>query len=95
MSYLSWISHLPKDVLAGAAAVFLLLLFLLWMRFGRRHYLIVKKSDATQLITYELGRIADALDRLAVVNEPSPPPGEQAQTQTHKRLSLSIFGRGI
>jgi len=95
MQYVTWILNLPRGVLIGAGAVVILLLIWSWARFGRRHYLVVKKSDATQLITYELGRIADALERLS--SSPLPPPlrAEEANPAPNpsRRISMSMFGR--
>jgi hypothetical protein len=62
--YLSWIENLPRGVLIGLAVVAVMLFFWVWANYGRRHYLVIKKSDATHLIIYELGRIADSLERL-------------------------------
>ena len=64
MHYLSWIENLPAELVIGTAAVLVLLLIWIWANYGRRHYLVIKKSDATQLIVRELGRIADSLERL-------------------------------
>ncbi|HKV05267.1 MAG TPA: hypothetical protein VJO53_09200 [Candidatus Acidoferrales bacterium] len=94
MQYVNWLLSLPRGVLAGAAAVVVLLVIWSWARIGRRHYLVVKKSDATQLVTYELGRIADALERLSSL----PPPHEvapSAEVNSTKRVDLSMFGREI
>ncbi len=94
MHYVSWILNQPREVLVGAVAIFFLLVFWIWVRFGHRQLVVVKQSDATQLITYELGRIADALDRLSSL----PPPREtlrptEAGASQEKRISMSMFGR--
>jgi hypothetical protein len=94
MHYVYWVLSLPRGVLIGAGTVVVLLLMWSWARFGRRHYLVVKKSDATQMITYELGRIADALERLS--STPLPPlRAEEANTSPNpaKRINMSMFGR--
>ena len=72
MHYLSWIENLPRELVVGAAAVVVLLLIWIWARYGRRHYLVIKRSDATQLVVRELARIADALERLERIPRQEP-----------------------
>jgi len=65
--YLLWVENLPRGVLIGSAVAAVMLFVWIWANFGRRQYLVIKKSDATHLIIYELGRIADSLERLETV----------------------------
>jgi len=59
MPSLPSIPHVPREVLIAIAAVVALLVLWLWARSGR--YVAIRKSDASEALTSELGRIADAL----------------------------------
>ena len=93
MPSLPAIPYLSRGVLFAAGAVVVLLLVWLWAHYGRRRYLVIGKSEATEAIAYELGRIANALERLSIPHEtqPSAPVGEEKSPQ---RVNwLSMFGR--
>jgi hypothetical protein len=84
-------------------------IILVWvvMRFGRRRQVVLGRSQTTEIIAYQLERIADALDRKTiapVVREPQGAPEAQSmrdmpvrqeeRRQAARDLSaLSIFGR--
>jgi len=78
MPSLPAIPPVPREVLLGIGAVVVLLALWVWARYGRRHYMMIQKSSATDSIAYELGRIATALERLATVATPrdAQPPAE-------------------
>ncbi len=59
--------HLPREVIVATGVVGVLFLLWLWVHFSRRHLVVIKKSDTTELLAIELGRIADSLERLAAV----------------------------
>ncbi len=87
------IPHVPREVLVAIGAVVVLLALWLWARYGRRRYVVINKSSATESIAYELGRIATALERLATVATPreAQPPAEE---QPPRRVNwFSMFGR--
>jgi hypothetical protein len=84
------IAALPKQLLVALGAVAALLIIWLWARYGRRRYLVIKKSDATEALTHELSRIADALERLAVPRETQP---TEEQKPPRRVNWMSMFGR--
>ncbi len=93
MRFLDSIQQLPREALVAIGVVIALLLLGLWVYYTRRHYVVIRRSDATQTIASELGRIADALERLAILAAPreSQPPVE---SQPPRRENwLSMFGR--
>jgi hypothetical protein len=49
----------------AAGVVVALLVEWLLLRLGRRRYLVLGQSEATQLAIVHIGRIADSIDRLA------------------------------
>jgi hypothetical protein len=61
--------HLPTSVYFAAGVVVVLLVEWLLLRLGRRRYLVLGQSEATQLAIIHIGRIADAIDRLASAME--------------------------
>ena len=83
----SILSH--REVYLAAGAVFVLLLTWIWARFGRRRYVVVRTSEPIQTATLQLGRIADAIEHLAVSIERASPSGDEGG----KRVSVSMFGR--
>lgn len=82
---------MPRELLIGIAAVAILAVFCFWLlvRAGRRRYVTLRQSDTTDMIAYQLGRIADARDRLSVHRE-SPPA---TAGKTTGKIRMSMFGR--
>jgi hypothetical protein len=73
------IPHMSREVLVAIGVVVALLALWIWARYGRRRYVEIRKSGAIDDVSYQLGRIADALERLAVLASPrdsSQPPAE-------------------
>jgi hypothetical protein len=93
MPSLPTIPHLSRGVLFAAGAVVLLLLIWLWAHYGRRRYLVIRKSEATEAIVNELGRIADALERLAIPRETQPSAPVEEEKRPQRVNWLSMFGR--
>ncbi len=62
----------------GVGGVVALLVLWLWARYGRRPYVVINKSDATEAIASELGHIAGALERSATPRESRPPRRRKA-----------------
>ncbi len=90
MPSLPSILHVPREVLVAIGAVVVLLVLWLWVRYGRRRYVVINKSDATEAIISELGRIADALERLAAsaTTRKTEPPAEEKPPRRENWLSL-------
>jgi len=63
------IPHWPTSVYFTAGVVVALLVEWLLLRLGRRRYLVIGQSEATQLVIVHIGRIADSIDRLASAME--------------------------
>jgi hypothetical protein len=89
------------DMLMMLVSVVTGLLFFTALYFSRKRIVVLKKSSGTDQLTFELSRIADALDRIA--NRPAddviaaasrrqqqiqPPPQRES-----KGISYSMFGR--
>ena len=60
--------HLSRDVWIGLGIGFAVALVAMWLLvwFGRRRYVIIGNSPTVEMIAYQLGRIADTLDRLSI-----------------------------
>ena len=89
------------DMLMMYVSIITGLLFWAALYFSRKRIVVLKRSSGTDQVTFELSRIADALERIA--NRPAdeaiaaasrrqqllqPPPQRES-----KNLSYSIFGR--
>lgn len=90
MAFLYSISPLSREGLIVLAIV-VISLFVLWLcgLFSRRRFIIIKKSEETELIAYHLRRIADALERLSASPEMRP----AADVSTGKHAMTSRLGR--
>jgi hypothetical protein len=90
MQFLQSISPLSREGLAVLATV-LVSLIVLWLFgiFSRRRFIVIKKSEETELIAYQLRRIADAMEHFSSAQEPRPP----ADVATERHVRASIFGR--
>jgi len=93
MPSLPSIPHVPRDVLVGIGAVAALLVLWLCARYSRRHYVMIGKSDATEAITSELGRIADALERLAALAAPRETQSPVDERPSRREDWMSLFRR--
>jgi hypothetical protein len=80
----------------------ILVCLLLWgaIYFSRKHVVILRRSSGTDQITFELSRIADALERIAnqpadSVIEAAAPPRQQSEhlSERSKSAAYSIFRR--
>jgi hypothetical protein len=76
-----------------AAAIIAASLLVLWIStlLSRRWFVTIKKSEETELLSYHLGRIAYALERIARAPEPHTQPSLDANTD--KGVNMSMFGR--
>ena len=92
MSFVHSILSLPPGVLLGVSAVVVVLLAL-WLSalFSRWHFVTIKRSEETELITFELRRIADAVERLSSARDTHAQP--PVETPVTRPAGLSMFGR--
>lgn len=90
MQFLQSISPLSREGLAVLATV-VVSLVVLWLFgiFSRRRFIVIKKSEETELIAYQLRRIADAMERFSSSQEPR----SAAEVATERHVRASIFGR--
>ena len=90
MQFLHSISPLSREGLTVIATV-VVSLIVLWLvgLFSRRRFIVIKRSEETELIAYQLRRIADAMERVSSAEEPRPP----VEVPTGRHVSASIFGR--
>jgi hypothetical protein len=93
MHFLNSISPLSREGITLAATI-AASLFALWLCgiFSRRRFIVLKKSEETELIAFQLRRIADAMEQLASVKEPHP-PAPPAEVPAERHVTASIFGR--
>jgi len=91
MPSLPSIPQVPREVLIAIAAVVALLVLWLWARSGR--YVAIRKSDASEALTSELGRIADALERLAALATPHETEPSAEEKPPRRENWLSLFRR--
>ncbi len=94
MPSLQSITSLPREALWAAGAAVSLLVILIWARYGRRRYLVIEHNEAAEIIALQLGRIADAIERLApLLPRPQAPLPPREEEKTTRRVGLSMFGR--
>jgi hypothetical protein len=89
------------DLFMASFSILTGLIFWAILYFSRKRIVVVKRSSGTDQLTYELSRIADALERIA--NRPADraiaaamrgQPLAQPSTQREsKGISYSMFGR--
>jgi len=103
MSFVQSILSLPAGVQFAAAAV-LIILLALWLSslFSRRHFITIRRSEETELIAFNLRRIADALERISgereirtveATPEPAPERSSERPIGMARPVGLSMFGR--
>ncbi len=88
------IPQVPREVLIVIGAVVVLVVLWLGARYGRRRYIVVGKSSASDELLYELSRIASALERLATLATPreTQPPADEEKAP--RRVNwFSMFNR--
>jgi len=92
MSFVHSLLSVPPGVLIAVSAVVVVLLAL-WLSalFSRWHFVTIKRSEETELIAFELRRIADAVERLSSARDTHTQP--PVETPTARSAGLSIFGR--
>jgi hypothetical protein len=91
---------LREGALVGGAVVAGILFLWFLARLSHRPYLVFNQADNPQLVLVQLGRIADALDRIAQSAEKTAPieekhsdaPGEE-KPRAMSAMSMSMFGR--
>ncbi|HEV2520800.1 MAG TPA: hypothetical protein VGT24_00345 [Candidatus Acidoferrales bacterium] len=93
MSFLHPVLSLPPGVLLAVSGI-LIVLFALWLSalFSRRHIVTIKRSEETELIAFELRRIADAVERIASVRE-TQQVQPSVEAPAGRTVGLSMFGR--
>jgi hypothetical protein len=89
------------DIIMTAVSIAVGLVFWTALYFSRKRIVVLKGSQSTDQLTYELSRIADALDRIA--NRPADnllAEATRIQQQTQpsaqrepRGMSYSMFGR--
>ena len=111
MQYVRALLQMPREVwiAAGVGALIALIVAMILMRGGRRRYVFVGASSSTELFAYQVGRVADALERIAYERvstlreapEPERPRKAVASSEAAPssepapahRVSMSMFGR--
>jgi hypothetical protein len=92
MSFLHSMVSFQMGWLIGAAIV-LGVLLVLWLSalVNRKWFVTIKRSEETELMTFHMRRIADAIERLATERESQTQPS--LQTSPSKPIGMSTFGR--
>jgi len=94
MQFLQSITSLPREMLWAAGVVVAFLVILIWARYGRRRYLVIEHNEAAEIIALQLGRIADAIERLApLLPRPQAPLPPREEEKTTRHVAQSMFGR--
>ncbi len=89
------------DMIMTAVSIILGLVFWIALYFSRKRVVVLKRSSGTDQVTYELSRIADALERLANARaDRAIAAAMRRQVQAHPATqrdsngtAYSIFGR--
>jgi hypothetical protein len=83
MHYLTALSQVPREIwiAAGGGAAIAILAVLILFRGGRRRYVLVASSPATEMFAYQLARVADSLERIALAGVSVARQLPQAKTQ--------------
>jgi len=90
MSFVHAVLSLPAGVLLAVSAVVIVLLAL-WLSslFSRWHYVTIRRSEETELISFHLRRLADAVERLSIARETQP----SVETTSARPIGISVSGR--
>jgi len=83
--------HLSRDVWIGLGIGFAVALVVMWLLvwFGRRRYVIIGNSPTVEMMAYQLGRIADTLDRLSMQGaQPQRVLQQSRQTTTEAQREI-------
>lgn len=86
------------DIIMTGVSVVVGLIFWTALYFSRKRIVVLKGSQSTDQLTFELSRIADALDRIAnrppdhLIAEATRFQQPSAQRESHG-ISYSMFGR--
>jgi hypothetical protein len=90
MQFLYSISPLWREGLTIGATVAVSLI-VLWLCgiFSRRRFVVIKRSEETELIAFHLRRIADAMERLSLAEGLRPP----VEAPTERHVGASMLGR--
>lgn len=83
-------NHLMYVYAAAGAVVALLLLYWVASRFVRKRLVVLRRSEVTEQLEYQLGRIADALERLSP--QQFTPFQSSEQPKRHAGVG-SLFGQ--
>jgi hypothetical protein len=89
MSFLNSLLSLPREGLTIAATI-LVALVVVWLctLFSRQRFVTIKRSEETELMAFQLRRIADAVEQIAARSEMQSP----VDSGVSKHLGLSTFG---
>lgn len=60
-----------QAIVVAVAAALVVIVFAIWVGGSRKRYVFIRPSTETEMLAYQLGRIASALERLRSSEEPS------------------------
>jgi len=90
MSSLPSYVQFSREVWIGAGVGFVGAIALMWLLvwFGRRRYVTIGNSPTVEMVAYQLGRIADTLNRISI--QGVPPSREFLQARQNKERQQTI-----
>jgi hypothetical protein len=91
MNYLPSYLQFSREAWIGVGIGFLAAMAVMWLLvwFGRRRHVTIGNSPTVEMIAYQLGRIADSLDRFAIQSA-APLREFQQSRQTTKEAQREI-----
>lgn len=60
-----------QAIVVAVAAALVVIVFAIWVSGSRKRYVFIRPSTETEMLAYQLGRIASALERLRSSEEPA------------------------
>lgn len=88
------------DIFMTALSLVIGLVFWVALYFSRKRIVVLKRSSGTDQVTFELSRIADALERIAnrpadraIASAMRPHQIQQPPRRESKGIAYSMFGR--
>lgn len=60
-----------QAIVVAVAAALVVIVFAIWVSGSRKRYVFIRPSAETEMLAYQLGRIASALERLRSSEEPA------------------------
>jgi len=103
MSSLPAIPPVPRSALIFAGTIVALIVVWLWARVARTRHVVIRASESVQATVIQLDRIANALERIAILADARNRATQERDAREAKRtadakpeaghVAMSAFGR--